>query len=105
MSLRTDLILVANALCARRSLSTARLSTILFNDGKALARIGAGGDLNTGTYERAMEWMSLNWPEGASWPAAVPRPSCSPPVVDTQARDAAEVSPASAAFSVSQEAA
>lgn len=50
------------------------ISTKIFNDGKALDRIAAGGDLVTGNYERALQWFSDNWPEGTEWPEHVSRP-------------------------------
>lgn len=55
-------------------MSRARLSTLLFNDGKRLGVIAGGGDLQTRNYERAMRWLSANWPEGAEWPEGVARP-------------------------------
>ena len=50
------------------------MSTVIFNDGKALDRIAAGGDLQTRSYEKAMAWFDANWPEGVAWPADVDRP-------------------------------
>ena len=57
------------------NLSLARISTIVFNDGKILQRLSSGGDLTTGRYERAVNWFSENWPEKAKWPEFVPRPT------------------------------
>lgn len=59
---------------AATGLSEATISTRLFRDGKGLSRIRAGGDIGTRRLERAMKWFSANWPEGAEWPADVPRP-------------------------------
>lgn len=73
--LRLQLLTVADAYCAARKLSRARLSTIVFNAGSTLDRISAGRDLNTGTWERAMGWFSQNWPDGAKWPSEVERPN------------------------------
>lgn len=56
-------------------LSLSGISTRIFADGKTFARIAAGGDLTTGSFERAMRWFSDNWPEGAVWPASIERPS------------------------------
>lgn len=74
-NLRDQLITVADSYAAARSLSRARVSTIVFNAGHALDRIAAGRDLATGNFERAMRWFSDNWPEGAAWPDEVPRPT------------------------------
>lgn len=74
MTLRETLIIVANHYAQARRLSMSRVSTLVLNDGKALDRISSGGDLNTGSYERALEWFSANWPRGAAWPEGVERP-------------------------------
>lgn len=55
-------------------MSRARLSTLLFNDGKALARISTGKDVTTRTFESAMAWFSANWPTGLNWPEGIERP-------------------------------
>lgn len=55
-------------------LSLSGISTRVFGDGKTFARIEAGGDLTTGSFERAMRWFSEHWPEGAEWPVDVARP-------------------------------
>ncbi|WP_318893425.1 hypothetical protein U8C37_11505 [Sinorhizobium medicae] len=47
---------------------------MVLNRGSKLDDIATGGDLATGTFERAMLWFSENWPKGAEWPAGVPRP-------------------------------
>ena len=51
------------------------ISTKIFNDGKTLARVADGGDVTTGSFERARQWFSDNWPEGADWPNSVARPA------------------------------
>lgn len=50
------------------------VATRIFNDGKRWGVLSRGGDLNTRTYEAAMQWLSDNWPDGAEWPAGVARP-------------------------------
>lgn len=74
MDLRSQLLAVADAFGVARNVSRARVSTLVFNQGAALDRIARGGDLNTGSFERAMAWFSANWPEGGAWPVAVSRP-------------------------------
>lgn len=74
ITLREQLLTVADAYLAAGKISRTRLSTIIFNGGLALDRIAAGGDLNTGTFEKAMQWFSTNWPEGVSWPENIDRP-------------------------------
>jgi len=55
--------------------SLSGISTRIFGDGKTFARIASGGDLTTGSFERAMRWFSEHWPDGAEWPADVARPA------------------------------
>lgn len=58
------------------------ISTKIFNDGKTLARVAEGGDVTTGSFERARQWFSDNWPEGALWPDNIPRPAPAPSSVE-----------------------
>lgn len=74
MTLVEQLLAVTDAFGRARSLRPSRVSVLLFNDGKRLPAIRAGGDLRTAGFERAMAWLSANWPEGAEWPPEVPRP-------------------------------
>jgi hypothetical protein len=54
--------------------SLSGISTKIFNDGKTLDRVANGGDLTTGSFERAMRWFSANWPENTPWPDGIARP-------------------------------
>lgn len=75
MRMTDQLVLVAEAYRKARSLSLARVSVLVFNDGKKLNGIATdGADLSTGKFEFAMQWFSTNWPEGAEWPAKIERP-------------------------------
>ncbi len=76
--LRERLLLVADRWCEETGRSRGRLSTILFSGGRKLDAIFDGADLTTISYEKAMDWLSANWPEGAVWPPAVPRPAAAP---------------------------
>lgn len=73
----TDQIIhVARAYCEERGLSLARVSTLIFNDGKKLDAIETkGADLSTGKFEHAMRWFSINWPKGLRWPKGITRPA------------------------------
>ncbi|TWA19800.1 hypothetical protein FB004_112165 [Sinorhizobium medicae] len=75
MNLRQQIIAVADTFAQARGIGRKRVSTLVLNRGSKLDDIAAGGDLATGTFERAMLWLSENWPEGAEWPAGVPRPA------------------------------
>lgn len=46
----------------------------VFNDSKKLSAIKAGADIQVSRFERAVSWFAQNWPEGAVWPEALPRP-------------------------------
>ncbi|MGY3588033.1 hypothetical protein [Bradyrhizobium sp. USDA 4350] len=66
---------VAVAYCEAASVPPKTLSWRVFNDGKKLDAILAdSADLMTAGCEKAMQWLSDNWPEGAVWPETVVRP-------------------------------
>jgi hypothetical protein len=74
MILRDQILAAANAYCKASGMSRARLSTLILKSGARLDQLAEGRDLNTGTFEAAMRWLSDNWPEGADWPDGVARP-------------------------------
>ncbi|MBN9135679.1 MAG: hypothetical protein J0I92_06470 [Phyllobacterium sp.] len=74
MTLREQLLNVADAYCVAASVGRKRVSTIVMNGGGKLDAIASGSDLTTGSFERAMLWFSDNWPDGVDWPSAVLRP-------------------------------
>ena len=52
-----------------------RVSTIVLQRGATLQRIAEGkADVTTGTFEKAMQWFSDNWPDDTAWPDGVARP-------------------------------
>lgn len=75
MTLRETLLAIADAFGTARGIGRQRVSTLVFNRGGRLDDIAAGGDVATGTYERAMAWFSENWPADAAWPEGIIRPS------------------------------
>lgn len=68
------LLTLVSPFCAARRISEARLSTLLFNDGKRVALLRAGGDISSRKLVEAFQWFSDHWPDGADWPPSVPRP-------------------------------
>jgi len=54
--------------------SLSGLGIKIANDHKFLLRIKGGAACSVPSYEKAMAWLSDNWPEGAEWPAEVARP-------------------------------
>ncbi|MDO8912325.1 MAG: hypothetical protein Q8N10_03445 [Phenylobacterium sp.] len=55
-------------------IDTKTLSWRVFGDSKKLGAIVDGADIQTKRLERAVQWLSSNWPEGATWPKGVNRP-------------------------------
>lgn len=74
MTLREQLIAAFETFVSHSRMGQRRLSTILFGSGVRFDQILAGSDFSTGTFERAMKWLSDNWPENAAWPQGVDRP-------------------------------
>lgn len=69
-----QLIDLSNLYCAVTQRTRSAVSKRVFNDGKVLDKLLAGGDLTTSRYQMAVRWFSENWPDGAAWPPEVPRP-------------------------------
>lgn len=58
-----------------RKIALSTLSTAIFNDGKRLtSMIEEGTDISSRKLIAALQWFSDHWPDGATWPADVPRP-------------------------------
>lgn len=75
MALADQLLIVSDLFGAATARSRARVSTILFNDGKRLDRIARGFDIGTRSFEAAMSKLSADWPAGAPWPEDIYRPA------------------------------
>jgi hypothetical protein len=61
--------------CEARRISSARLSTLLFNDGKRILLLQNGGDIGSRRLQDAFQWLSDHWPPDAQWPANILRPA------------------------------
>jgi hypothetical protein len=84
----SHLVLVANAYCAGSGSSRNAVSKQLFDRGGQIDALAAGRrDVNTATFERAMKWLSDNWPADAAWPDDVDRPARSIEAVDVRPGD------------------
>lgn len=79
MTLREQLLTVADSFVAHTGRARSTLSNRIFTDGGRLDGIAAGKDLNTRSFERAMAWFSANWPDDLSWPDDVARPAPAAP--------------------------
>jgi hypothetical protein len=73
MDLKAELLSLADAFCATKGMSKARLATLVANDGKFFRRIEGGGGFTVRTHERCMAWFVANWPPGTDWPSDVPK--------------------------------
>lgn len=75
MSAIDHLIAVAAEFGRAANLDDTTVSWRLFGDSKKLPAIKAGADIQVKRLEKAMTYLSSNWPEGAVWPAQVARPA------------------------------
>ncbi|UXN64444.1 hypothetical protein N8E89_00715 [Phyllobacterium sp. A18/5-2] len=50
------------------------ISNRVFADAKKLTALRCGADITITRFNDALMWFSANWPDGAEWPSAVPRP-------------------------------
>lgn len=77
MSAIARFIAVTTAFREISGLETTTLSWRLFGDSKKLGALEAGADIQVTRYEKALQWLSDNWPPeyDASWPADVTRPA------------------------------
>lgn len=75
MNMRQEIVTVADRYAEALGIGRKRVSFIVLNRGSRLDQIADGGDLNTGTFESAMQWFSDNWPPGLEWPEGVARPA------------------------------
>lgn len=73
-TLRQHLIAAAQAFEAASGITMPTIGRRALNDNTLLPRLAAGQGFTVKTYDRLMLWLSANWPEGAEWPADVPRP-------------------------------
>ena len=71
----SPLLRVVSAFAAVTGKSDSTISSRLFDDGKKIAALRAGGDITLGRYHAALRWLSDNWPDDAEWPVDVPRPA------------------------------
>lgn len=70
------LILLADEYARVGAVEEKTVSHRVFDDSKKLRLLREGGDITVGRFNSAVRWFSANWPEGADWPAEIPRPAC-----------------------------
>ena len=70
-----QLLTVARRYAEIEGIPLSTVSSRALNDGKKLAALETGADINVGRLERAMCWFSDNWPgDDDEWPENVSRP-------------------------------
>jgi len=70
----SQLIEISNLYCAATARTRSAVSKRVFNDGKVIDKLHAGGDLTTSRHQMALRWFSANWPENVQWPSDIDRP-------------------------------
>lgn len=73
-----NLIALADIYSAATGKTRSAISKRVFNDGKVLDKLYAGGDLTTSRHQMALRWFSRNWPE-VEWPDGIERPAFEQP--------------------------
>ena len=69
-----QLLKLAKAYAAHKSLMLATVSSYAANDGKLFLRMEAGADCTTRRAAKLADWFSENWPPDLEWPAGITRP-------------------------------
>ncbi|MCA1776106.1 MAG: hypothetical protein LC676_10990 [Loktanella sp.] len=72
---RRDLATVTRCFCDLTGLAETICVETLINDSRFIRRISDGANFTVGQYDKLMGSFSALWPEGADWPAGVPRPA------------------------------
>ena len=75
MNALDTLFLLSGAYCRATGLAEATLSSRMLGDGKRLAAIREKSDIGVRRLNRAIRWLSDNWPADAAWPEGVARPA------------------------------
>lgn len=74
MTLPEEIVHLADMFCSATGLSRTRVSTLAMNGGHRVDRLAEGGDVQSRTYRKALEWFSVNWPADVAWPKEIHRP-------------------------------
>lgn len=74
MDLHQTLLRCVDAYCEARGLARATVSGLILKDSRAFDRVAAGGNVTIRNFDRAMRWLSANWPENTPWPEGIKRP-------------------------------
>ena len=72
-----DLLAVIDAFLAASPIQEKTLSGRMFDDQKKIALMRSGSEITLTRANKALIWMSQNWPDGALWPEDIERPEVS----------------------------
>jgi hypothetical protein len=75
MALIRNVLSLRDRYCAATGAASTTLGSRIFRDGKAFARLDAGGDCTTRKAEFAVAWFAEHWPPGCEWPSEIERPT------------------------------
>lgn len=68
-----QLLRAITAYCNHKKLSERYVSDIIFSSNTAVLRLRKNSGITLRNYEKAMEWLTSNWPEDLTWPDGVQR--------------------------------
>jgi len=74
MSAIDHLLRLSDSYRGATGIGQSALSWRMFGDTKKLRALREGADIQVKRLEKTLQWFSDNWPDGAEWPADVPRP-------------------------------
>jgi hypothetical protein len=74
MSRIDELVALAREYGRATGLDVSAVSWRVFGDTKKLSALMAGADIGIKREEKALRWLSANWPNGAKWPHSIERP-------------------------------
>ena len=68
------LVALISRFAKHTQLSISTVSRHATGSGDTVARLRRGGTITTKRFDRAMRFLSDNWPDSLAWPADIPRP-------------------------------
>ncbi len=71
------LVALVNLFAEHKGRSVSTVSRHATGSGDTVARLLRGGTITTRRLDRAIHFLSDNWPDSVAWPADIPRPASS----------------------------
>lgn len=65
--------------CSYKKLSERYVSDLIFSSNTAVLRLRKNSGITLRSFEKAMSWLSSNWPADLPWPDGVQKYPASPP--------------------------